>query len=439
MLNFFKRINPLIEMANASHARKAKADKWLNYYADQQSAETFRLIARRFGSPETFRIFQLNVVRKIVNKRANLYRLAPRRVFEGLDQTAGDDFYRASNADVVLKRASRLTKLLKSCALQVGYKDGAPTLNIITPNILDVIADDPSNPTEYLITHKASKAQHVTYSHWTPSTYQRLDYRGQPLPISSNPDGVNPYGILPFIPLHDTLPDDQFFIPGGDDLIEGQEAINVALTNLWQSVELQAHGQPWVTGAAGSKPLELGITGGPAFGPDRMIYLPENGRMGYAAPNSPIKDILEAIQFSARMLTATNDLSADVLDLDRRSESGAAKHVEQIDLREARQDDIALWRTYEARLFNVLRTVINTHQPGAIPDSAKVSVDFAEMQESLSETERLINARTKFDLGVWSPVDVLRSENPDGYPTREDAVRELLRRKDETAQIVIPD
>jgi hypothetical protein len=439
MFNFFRRINPLIELAQASHARKAKADKWLNYYADQQSADTYALIARRFGNPDAFRIFQLNVVRKIINKRANLYRLAPRRVFEGLAQTAGDDLYRACNADVVLKRASRLTKLLKSCALQVGYQNGTPTLNIITPNILDVVGSDPSNPSEYLITHKATKAEHVTYSHWTANTYRRLDYRGQPLPIDGNPNGVNPYGVLPFVPLHDTLPDDQFFIAGGDDVIEAQEAINVALTNLWQSVELQAHGQPWVTGAAGSAPLELGVSGGPAFGPDRMIYLPENGQMGYAAPNSPIRDILEAIQFVARLLAATNDLSADVLDLDRRSESGAAKHVEQIDLREARQDDIALWRTYETRLFNTLRAVVNTHAPGSISDTAKLTVDFAEMQESLSETERLINARTKYELGVWSPVDVLRSENPDGYPTREDAVRELLRRKDESAQVVIPD
>lgn len=439
MLSLFRKVNPLVEMANASHMRKAKADKWLNYYADQQSEETARLIERRFGNSKAFRIFQVNVVKKIVNKRANLYRLAPRRMFDGIDQIAGDGFYRSCNADVVLKRASRLTKLLKSCALQVGYENDAPTLNIITPNILDVVATDPSNPTEYLITHQASKPERVTYSHWTAHTYRRLDYRGQPIPIAGNPDGINPYGILPFIPLHDTLPDDQFFIRGGDDLIEAQEAINVGLTNLWQSVELQAHGQPWVTGATGSKPLELGITEGPAFGPNRMIYLPENGQMGYAAPNSPIADILEAIQFVARLLSATNDLSADVLDLDRRSESGAAKHVEQIDLREARQDDIALWRTYEARLFNVLRAVINTHAPGSIPQSAKLSVDFAEMQESLSETERLTNARTKFELGVWSPVDVLRSENPDGYATRDDAMRELLRRKDEAAQIVIPD
>jgi hypothetical protein len=439
MLDLFFKTNPVLTRVQASHARKKRAEKWLNYYADQQAEETLALIARRFKHAETFRIFQINIVKKIVNKRANLYRLAPRRIFEGMDQTAGDALYRAAGADVVLKRASRLAKLLKTCALRVGYENGAPTLNIVTPNILDVVAPTPLNPAEYLVTHTADKHKDVTYSQWTAATFQRLDYRGHPLPTPGNPGSVNPYGVLPFVPVFDTLPDDEFFISGGDDLIQCQEAINVSLANLWRAVELQAHGQPWVTGCAGNKPTELGITGDPDFGPNRMIYLPENGKFGFAAPNAPIKDILEAIQFVLRQTAATNDLSADVFDLDRRSESGAAKHVEQIDLREARQDDIALWRTYEQRLFETLRAVVNTHTPGTIPDTAKVSVDFAEMQESLSETERLINARTKFELGVWSPVDILRSENPDGYATREDAMRELRRRKDESAEIVIPD
>ena len=51
-------------------------------------------------------------------------------------------------------------------------------------------------------------------------------------------------------------------------------------------------------------------------------------------------------------------LDVDVFDLDRRSESGAAKHVEQVDLREARQDDITLWRQYEANLFQVFKQVV---------------------------------------------------------------------------------
>lgn len=423
MLRMFTT-DPIIALVNASADRKARAEKALRYYADRQSDETLRLIARRWSDPTAFRVFTLNVVKKVINKRANLYRIAPRRTFSGMDQAAGEAIYRALNADVVLKRASRLTKLLKTTALQVQWKGNGPALAVITPNILDVVADDPENPTRIIVTHTGAKATDTEYSDWTATSYTRRDHRGHPIRVPGNPGRVNPYGVLPFVPLFDTLPDDEFFLPGGDDLITTQEAINIALANLWRSVELQAHGQAWATGLPAGEALNVG--------PDRAITLPENGRFGYATPNAPIRDMLEAIQFAMRQLAATNDLSADVFDLDRSSESGAAKHVEQIDLREARQDDIALWRTYEARLWEVLKVVVNTHAPGTIPEGATLAVDFAEMQENLSETERLTNARTKVDLGVWSPVDVLRSENPDGFGTREEAFAELLRRKAET-------
>lgn len=429
----FKRVtqvfttDPVIKFVKASADRKARADKALQYYADEQAEETLRLISRRWSDPAAFRVFTVNLVKKIVNKRANLYRLPPRRQFTGMDQGAGDDLYRAINADVVLKRASRLTKLLKTTILQVGWNGERVTLSPITPGILDVIADDPENPTRIIVTNRAATEADVTYSDWTATSYTLRDYRGHPISTPGNPNGVNPYGVLPFVPLFDTLPDDQFFLPGGDDLIESQEAINVALSNLWRAVELQAHGQAWATGLSAGEVISTG--------PDRAVILPEGGQFGFAAPNTPIGDILSAIQFVMRQVAATNDLSADVFDLDRRSESGAAKHVEQVDLREARADDIALWRTYEARLFEVLKAVANTHAPGTVPDGASIAVDFAEMSENLTETDRLNNAAKKLQFGVWSPVDVLMNENPDGFTTRADALAELTRRSEEWAAL----
>jgi len=423
--------NQFLKVVNSSTARKASADKWLQYYHDQQSEETLKLIKQRWSKPESFRVFQVNMVKKVINKRANLYRLAPRRTFVGIDQVVAEEIYKAANVDIVLKRLSRLTKLLKTSVLQVGWMNDQLTLSVVTPSVLDVQYSDPQNPQRFVVTHRADKAQDVTYSDWTEGTYTRRDYRGNTIKMGSNPKGQNPYGVLPFVSLFDSLPDDKFFIYGGDDLIEAQEAINVALSNLWRAVELQAHGQAWASGIPAGEVLNIG--------PERAVTLPEGGQFGFAAPNAPITDILEAIQFVMRQVAASNDLSADVFDLDRSSESGAAKHVEQIDLREARQDDIALWRRYEAQLFETIKRVVNTHQPNTIPEDAKVVVDFAEMQENLTETERLNNGRTKLEMGVWSPVDILRAENPDGYPTRQDAIQELLRRKDETDLITLAD
>lgn len=423
----------VVRIAQASRPRKDECSLRLRYYSDEQHQATLNLIARRWSHPDKFRIFSINMVRKITDRRASTYRLPPRRTFTGLDQATGDQLYRAMNCDAVLKKASRYTKLCKSGLLQVGWDEAtaAPTLNVLTPNVLDVVhAGNPERPTRVIITHSADRAEDVSYSDWTAAGFRRLNYRGARQRIAGNPGESNPYGVLPFVPLFDRLPDDQFFLPGGRDLIEAQDAVNVALANLWRSVENQAHGQAWASGISANEALQ--------FGPDRAVVLPQGGQFGFASPNSPIRSILEAIEFVMRQTAATHDCGADVFDLSKVAESGSAKHAGRIELKEARLDDVAMWRVAEQRLFEVLKAVVNTHAPGTIPDGATVSVDFAEIQDQLSEAEQLENTRTKVELGLWAPADALMALNPDGYPDRAAAHAELQRRRAETTTLTLP-
>lgn len=421
-----------VRIANASRVRKDECSRRLRYYCDEQSQETFRLIARRWSRPEDFRLFSINVVRAITNRRANTYRIQPRRTFTGVDQATMDALYRSANVDAVLKKASRYTKLCKSAMLQVGWNEaaGTPTLNVLTPNVLDVLYSDPEHPDRVIVTHVATRAEDVTYSDWTAASFRSLNYRGTARRIEGNPASVNPYGVLPFVPLFDRLPDDQFFLSGGNDLIEAQDAVNVALANLWRSVETQAHGQAWATGISANEVLQ--------FGPDRAIALPQGGQFGFASPNSPITSILSAIEFVLRQTAATHGVGSDVFDLSKVAESGSAKHAGRIDLKEERLDDIAQWRVAEARLFQVLKSVVNAHRPGTIPDQATVATDFAELQDQLTEAEQLANTREKIELGLWSPADALMALNPDGFPDRAAAMRELQSRRDESAALALP-
>lgn len=419
-----------IRIAQASRVRKDEAAKRLRYYFDEQGDETLRLIARRWSHPEKFRVFTVNMVRKITDRRASTYRLPPRRIFTGMDQAAGEALYRAMNCDAVLKKASRYTKLCKAGLLQVSWDSatGTPALNVLTPNVIDVLhAGNPEQPARVIVTHAADRAEEVSYSDWTATGFRRLNFRGASQRIAGNPCDTNPYGVLPFIPLFDRVPDDGFFLPGGRDLIEAQDALNVALANLWRSVELQAHGQAYATGISANEQL--------AIGPDRAIALPQGSQFGFASPNAPIDDILAAIEFLMRQTAATHDCGSDIFDLSKVAESGSAKHAGRIELKEARLDDIAMWRVVEQRLFEVLKAVVNAHAPGTIPEGATIAVDFAELQDQLSESEQLDNTRTKIELGLWSPVDALMGLNPDAYPDRASAQAELQRRREESAAL----
>ena len=240
---------------------------------------------------------------------------------------------------------------------------------------------------------------------------------------------MNPYGVLPFVPLFDSAPDDQFFLPGGDDLIEAQRAINVALANLWRAIEWQSHGQAWASGMPTGEFMDA-----LKFGPNTAVSLPENGKFGFAAPETPIDQILKAIEFLIKQTAVANDLAANVFELDPKAESGAAKQAESQDRIEARADDIELWRIYEARLFDVLKRVANTHSPNIVPEAATIRVDFAETPETTDITARLSNYDSRIQMGIWSPVDALLADNPD-IRDRKVAMTILQERRDEAVAL----
>lgn len=408
-----------------SHARKSVYTKRLRYYWDESHHDAFDLIAKRFARADQFRIFSINMVRAIADKRASTYRLPPRRTFAGIDQAAGDAIYKAMNADAVLQKASRYLEVCKTVMLQVGWDQltDSPTLTVLTPNVLDVVYSDPERPERVIVTFPADRADDFVYHSWTAESFEVSNARGAQVPIVGNAENANPYGVLPMVPWFERVPDNQFFIPGGDDLFAAQDALNVGLVNLWRAVEFQSHGQAWASGISANEVLH--------FGPDRAIALPQGGQFGFAAPNAPINEIIGALSFLMQQTAATYGCGPDMFDLSKVAESGSAKHAGRLELKEVRQNAIAQARTMEARLFEVVKAVVNAHKPGTIAPGASIGIDFAENQDQLSEAELLANASTKVDLGIFSPVDVLMATSPDAYADRESAFAELKRRRAE--------
>lgn len=125
IFGFLQTSDPVLEIVRQSARRKADAELRLKFYHDRQTDELLEAIRRRWSNPEDFRLFAVNIVKKVVRQKAKVYSAAPARLFEGLDQTAGDDLYRDLVANVVLKKANRLTKLLKTTMLQVTWNGKA--------------------------------------------------------------------------------------------------------------------------------------------------------------------------------------------------------------------------------------------------------------------------------------------------------------------------
>jgi len=147
-----------------------------------------------------------------------------------------------------INHGGRYTKLLKTILLRPTWRNDHLDIDILTGNLLDVeTGDTPEDLCRVLITDygNSDKIEDVEYSLWTPDTWQRLDYRGNV--IETEP---NPYGILPFLPVFDSPPiSNNFWLPGGDDLISQQEAVNIKLVDLLHLLHWQSFGVGFIKGS----------------------------------------------------------------------------------------------------------------------------------------------------------------------------------------------
>jgi hypothetical protein len=342
------------------------------------------------------------------------------------DQALYSEILEQSAFDVKIKQASKYTKLLNTILLRPVWRNDKLDLDILTGNLLDVVTgDSPEILEKVLITNygTSDKIEDVTYSLWTPETWTRLDYRGNVIEQEANP-----YKTLPFLPVFDfSPPSSAFWLPGGDDIISLQEAINIKLTDLVYLIQQQSFGVGYIKGSQTGATLKVD--------PGSLAEIPENGEIGFVSQKAEIRQVVEAIDKLVKWCCVSTGLSAGSISTDPTEQSGVSKQWDSKELSEMRTDDIALWRSYEKQLFNLIRIVWNTHSTKKLSESATLKIDFADPQPEQSAKEQAQADDLKIAQGVLSPVDVLLRDNPDFQGDREKAMAHLLTIKDELKEL----
>ena len=419
----FKRIGCEIDEA-ANRARKTETEKRLAYYHDAQHDYIVAALEAHFSNPDNLTPCFVNVVKKVVNNLAMAYGRDAVRTVEnpsGVRAAAADseifqEIAESSALGIKLKQASRYAKLLKTVLLRPVWRRGFMDLDVLTGDCLDVATGDtPEDLRVVSIAHfpESGRADEVEFSVWDKATVRRLNYIGSELCVEDNP-----YGVLPFVSVFDYCPTNSFWLPGGDDLVMVQDAINEKLTDLLYVCRMQGFGVGWIRkGQAAGGSIRLD--------PGAMVELPADGAIGYESQKAPIKDIISAIDFLILQAALTNGLSASSLSTKVTRESGVAKTAGNRELEELRRDDIALFTKYERQLFDLFRIIWNRHNPGRkMSQEARLRVDFHDPKPATSPHEEAETWELLINLKVASPVDAIMERNPD-LKTREDALKFL--------------
>jgi len=423
----FSRLNLQADSAT-SFLRKTETAKRLDYFHDSQLDHLETRLNQLFSDPSAMVKVCLNVVRKVIVNLAQVYREAPTRLIDGTD--SDKELYtgivESMALDVKLKLASRYAKLLKTILLRPVWRNERLDLDILTGNILDVeTGESPEILSKVLVTDfgTSDKIEEVEYSYWTPETWERLNYRGQTIE-----EAANPYGVLPFLSVFDyPPPSSNFWLPGGDDLISMQEAVNLKLTDLLYLLSTQSFGVGYIKGGQGGGSLKVD--------PGSLVELPENGEIGFANQQARIEEVVGAIDKLIKWGCVSHGLSAASMSTDPQEASGLSKIVDTRELAEMRAEDVALWRSYEKRLFSLIRTVWNAHSPSRkLSESATLNIDFADPRPEVDPKSQAEAWEKLLGFGVISPVDIAMQQNPD-LKTREEALAYLLQVQEESREL----
>lgn len=415
-------------------ARKKAALRLYNYLTGDED-ELKQYMSDAMGGvfkPETISrmpLPYLNIFRRIIERLAVVYQEpAERYLLAGENPTKenpSNDAYQllleGSNINAASKAWNRYAKAFDTAYVAPAFRTDHLEYDVFAPHQLTVTPrqDDFLTPARLEYTQVSGDYEERVI--WTDEAHWIVNADGVPIAGRNPWNGVNRYGLIPFVPLRLRDIEDHWG-DGDEQLADVNEKINVLLASTYYNCIMQTHSQ-LVT-------VNFGLKDGAQLrlGPDSVMNI-ENVLEGevmpkaeYIKPDPAIDSALKMIDWMVKTAAMMRGLPASSVSLETVAQSGAAKSIDNQELYELRADDIERLRPFEKRLFKTSATVWNFHRPEKIAvDAVQFAVDFEMPDASMSALDEATVQDKDFALGLWTPVDELTDE--DEGISRDDAKR----------------
>ena len=364
-----------------SHARRNEIRKHLDYYS---GVSTDQYINNYFTGdafneiPPTL----TNFTRKFINKISRIYSLGAKR-------TAGDSSERYAELiptkDVRMKHSERMTRLLGTVANRVYWMDGVFDYRPIY--YFEAYFDEnPFEPSAIIYpllnsTADLSNTADLQWEYWDAEKYGVMNEEGELM--SEIP---NPYGIIPFVFTHREDQIDSFFVEGASDIVNCNEQVNIALTEMNLGMRFNMFGQPWVTGLRADQSMLRA-------GSNTILDMGEDGAYNITSPSGNIDEAINNIKFQMELVATNNHLWITWAESGGEVPSGISLMIKDMERKEDYYDDIALWRMYEKQFYNVER-VIAEYNGISLPE--EFGVDFEEVEYPKTVQDQIL--KDEFDI-----------------------------------------
>ena len=392
--------------------RREWVRRMLNYYGGNATSQYID----NYFSADAFReipCYNANFTRRFINKMSRIYTVgANRNVNKQYDLLT-------IKKDARMKHVERMTRLMGTVATQVIYKEinGMPYFDYRPVYYFDVHLSDPFTPSAiiYPLLMKpddVSLVQECEWVYWDNSVYIRYDENGDIIE-----EYEHGYGILPFVFTHREEQIDEFFVDGANDIVDCNEQVNIAMTEMQLGLRFQMFGQPFMTGVDSDKRIERA-------GSDQIIDLPEGATFGIVSPAGNIESVIENIKFQVDLVAQNNHLYVQFAQDGGETPSGIALKIKDLERFEDYQDDIELWRMYEHELYYVEREIA-AYNNIKLPEKLKLDFNEPEYPKTVQDQVLLDEHRLKHHM--LDEADLLMEYNNDLSRKEAEAIIEKNR------------
>jgi len=349
-----------------------------------------------------------NLYKQIVNAISNVYSFGVTRTIDNDDLA---ELYNTLRIDKTMTQANRFVNAFNDVVLQVGwdFNKEQPKLLIRLPHLTEVdFGDGEVQSVMYFVEMIDKKRERWAF--WSNEEHYYIE-RGvgedKIVPVEDNDEMVNPFGVLPFVFMHNGWRDTQFWDAyTGDDLTNGTIDMAVHLTFLNHIIKTQSFKQ--LVG----KGDNVGELLGQVLDPLSILTLTgQNTEISVLDMQSNYEQLHSVVQELANSLAISYGVSPNQFRMSKQASSGFALKMENIKLDRFTVEQQQDFKDYEKELFELIKVV--SEEYGKSYGDASILIDFTEPNYPSSEQEQLTIDQQSIDLGLTKPQSILMRENPD--------------------------
>ena len=396
MIDFIQESIRELKLHNAKR-RENHIEKLLDYYNGNNVAH---YISKMFAATAFSEIppVEANITRRFINKMSRIYTIgATRNVSEQYDSLT---VLKAAR----MKHVERMTRLVGTIATRVVWSEGESPYFDYRPIYFFHVGfdDDPFTPTKisYPIlqaTEDPSRLEELQYAVWDAESYFLVDQDENI--IDEIP---HDYGVLPFVFTHRENQTDSFYVEGANDIINANEHVNIAMTEMQLGLRFQMFGQPVMTGA------EMGNK--QRTGSDVTLELPEGSTYDIVAPEGNVEGVIENIKFLVELVAQNNHLWVTWAEQGGEVPSGVSMMIKDLERTEDYHDDLALWRMYEQDFYRVERQIASSF---GVSLPAELGIDFKEPEYPKTVQDQILWNTHRLEMNLINEVELLMEYNND--------------------------